>query len=464
MITPYAGKNFRCEVETASGTWEPVPCERTSSGAITNEVVDVTTKTDMDTSAFKRGAAYGIRSGEIKASGVVSDINTKALFNFLMARAMDGAIFNIRSKSDNAPWFTAPCQLASMERSGDYNNAELYSLSFASASDPFEDYLIFDVKTDNSGDSSSTQFALPLVNGGAYNMTVFWGDGTSSAITAWDSPEVTHTYSIAGTYEIKIKGHCSGWSFDAAAVDDAPKVLDLKHWGDLDMGDWEGAWEGCVNLVVSATDIPDLSHMTSMGSMFFGCTSLTTIPNSAFWDTSTITMLRHLFSQATNANIDVSGWDVSNVTNMFRVFRQCAFNGDLSLWDVRKVTSLGGMFSGNTAFNQDLSSWQTDALTSMEQTFFNCPTFKKADKLANWNMTKVTSLSACFSSVDLNDPNSTANQNNYNAVLIGWAAQNVLTGVPFGAGAATKYTIATAGAARTTLLGKGWTISDGGGV
>ena len=39
-------------------------------------------------------------------------------------------------------------------------------------------------------------------------------------------------------------------------------------------------------------------------------------------------------------NQNISGWDVSNVTNMYRMFMGSnEFNQDLSSWDVSKVTN-----------------------------------------------------------------------------------------------------------------------------
>ena len=42
---------------------------------------------------------------------------------------------------------------------------------------------------------------------------------------------------------------------------------------------------------------------------------------------------------------DISKWDVSNVTDMHRMFYKCdIFNQDISGWDVSKVTDMSGIF------------------------------------------------------------------------------------------------------------------------
>ena len=64
-------------------------------------------------------------------------------------------------------------------------------------------------------------------------------------------------------------------------------------------------------------------------------------------NTSAITDMSSLFydSKFEDINMDVSKWDVSNVTNMGGLFYKCAnFNCDLSNWNVSKVTNMTYMF------------------------------------------------------------------------------------------------------------------------
>ena len=63
-----------------------------------------------------------------------------------------------------------------------------------------------------------------------------------------------------------------------------------------------------------------------------------------FIDTSKITNMSNLFINC-ECNIDVSNWDVSNVTNMYRMFYCCKnFDCDLSRWNVSNVKDMTGMF------------------------------------------------------------------------------------------------------------------------
>ena len=52
-----------------------------------------------------------------------------------------------------------------------------------------------------------------------------------------------------------------------------------------------------------------------------------------------------LYNNKTTFNSDISNWDVSNVTNMFKMFSNAgSFNQDLSDWDLSSVTNMNHVF------------------------------------------------------------------------------------------------------------------------
>ena len=54
-----------------------------------------------------------------------------------------------------------------------------------------------------------------------------------------------------------------------------------------------------------------------------------------------------------------------------------SFNQDISGWDVSKVTDMSNMFSGAYQFNQDLSSWKVGAVTDMSNMFSGARALQK---------------------------------------------------------------------------------------
>ena len=78
-------------------------------------------------------------------------------------------------------------------------------------------------------------------------------------------------------------------------------------------------------MLVTATDIPNLSNVTDMSNMFRDASSAN--PDTTNWDVSSVTDMRYMFRAATSANPDTTNWDVSSVTNMSSMFE----NSNLSV-------------------------------------------------------------------------------------------------------------------------------------
>jgi len=195
----------------------------------------------------------------------------------------------------------------------------------------------------------------------------------------------------------------------------------------------------------------DVSNVTNMSSMFSRARTFN--QDLSAWDVSAVTDMSAMFSRTSAFNQDLSTWDVSAVTDMYQMFsRTSAFNQDLSAWDVSSVTNIGTMFLGATAFNQDLSTWDVSSVTYMSNVFSGATTFNQ--DLSSWDVSAVKNMGLMFRGVTL----STAN---YDALLLGWSALSLQSGVTF-SGGDSQYS-ATSQAARDTLTNDyNWTVTDGG--
>ena len=83
-------------------------------------------------------------------------------------------------------------------------------------------------------------------------------------------------------------------------------------------------------------------------------------------------------------NGDVSGWDVSSVEDMWSMFFDAeSFNQDISGWNVSNVKDMSWMFSGAKSFNQDISRWDVSNVERMYGMFDYTP-LEKNNKLPKW--------------------------------------------------------------------------------
>jgi surface protein len=102
-----------------------------------------------------------------------------------------------------------------------------------------------------------------------------------------------------------------------------------------------------------------------------------------------------------------------------------AFNQDISGWNTSMVTSMKEMFRVAKVFNQDISGWNTSMVTSMNVMFRGADDFDQ--NIGSWNVTSLTDAYNMFYTATLSSEN-------YDALLAGWAAQSLQTGVNFHGG------------------------------
>ena len=121
----------------------------------------------------------------------------------------------------------------------------------------------------------------------------------------------------------------------------------------------------------------DVSNVTNMSYMFYACNTLKSVGYISDWDVSNIKSMCGMFYACDELEsvVDISKWDVSNVTDMSNMFCGCEnFNQDISGWDVSSVTNMHCMFADCHSFNQDLSCWNVSNVRhNNDHIFHNCP-------------------------------------------------------------------------------------------
>ena len=105
--------------------------------------------------------------------------------------------------------------------------------------------------------------------------------------------------------------------------------------------------------------------------------------------------LSGLFKEFPDFNENISGWNVSNVTDMSRMFQNATkFNGNISGWNVTNVKNMSRMFEGAILFNQNLNSWNVTKVENMSLIFSSAYSFN--GDISGWNVTNVKNMSYMF--------------------------------------------------------------------
>ena len=108
-----------------------------------------------------------------------------------------------------------------------------------------------------------------------------------------------------------------------------------------------------------------------------------------------------LFEKIEFEYIDISDWNVSNVTDISGMFYGCKklkSIGDLSKWDVSKVENMERTFYCCYELESvgNLSKWDVSKVESMISMFANCKTITSVGDLSNWDVSNVKYASYMF--------------------------------------------------------------------
>ncbi len=354
--------------------------------------------------------------------------------------------------------------------------------------------------TANPGIDANNQITIPTFSGDTYDYNVDWGDDSTDT---GDTGNAQHTYASPGTYTVTITGTFPRIYFNDGGSSDAKKILSVEQWGGNAWDSMQDAFAGCTNLIINATDAPDLSGVTNVDYMFLNDTSLNQDISS--WNTSNITSMYGMFQSTTSFDQPLDTWNTSNVTNMGYMFENDpVFNQPLGSWNTSRVTDMDTMFQDDAMFNQDISSWDTSHVTDMSYMFKDDSVFNQP--LNSWNTSNVTSMAGMFVNADaFNQPLNTWNVSNviemnsmfkndslpnldisswnvshvagmtnffqigsgglstvnYDKLLEAWSQEPLHTNILFTAGAS-KYCPSAAAARANIISNYSWSIQDGG--
>ncbi len=274
--------------------------------------------------------------------------------------------------------------------------------------------------------------------------TVVWEDvnnptnhGTMEASGYIDTPAILNVFPTPGKYRLKVTpgiGTFTGFRMDGCSATIPPTLMSVEQWGNINWERLDTAFEGALNMDVVATDIPNLSNVTTLSKMFKGCKKLEYNASIGNWDTSNIVDMGEMFHDATNFNQNIGNWDTSSVKTITQMFHGASsFNQYIGDWNTSsfEAGALFMTFREATHFNQNINTkvvnagtpqqyiaWDVKNATNMDYLFYKATDFNQP--LSNWDVSKVTTMSAMFRDCsnfnqDINKKEVTIDGNTYTA-------------------------------------------------
>lgn len=253
---------------------------------------------------------------------------------------------------------------------------------------PLYSQLVFTVDT-----QLSDSLNIGIEVDAADSIVVNWGDGSAEQTFQNQTMKAAHNYAAHGEYTITVSGKLNRLYFTKEAAEALTTVesfhnLGLTHITFISLG---SGVQGAENLIAVPDSLP--STVTSLDGTFLDAAKFN--DDISGWDVSNVTQFGNFLNDAREFSGDLSSWDVSNATNMRFMFYRCrAFNSDISGWNTANVTNMEYMFHTNLVFNQDLSNWDVGNVTTMRLMFYQCPEFNSP--LNSWNVSKVTTMELMF--------------------------------------------------------------------
>ena len=157
----------------------------------------------------------------------------------------------------------------------------------------------------------------------------------------------------------------------------------------------------------------ELDNVTTLNSFYYSPTDTVNLKiDFSNWKFPRLTNLRYSFGYYSNVNnltLDVTGIDVSNITDFSGTFYTVDAKNDLKIvgletWDVGKATTFDSMFNftfsnGTGEISLDLSSWDVSNVSSFNNMFRNG--FRSGSKvdlnLKNWKLKNYATTNNMFS-------------------------------------------------------------------
>lgn len=157
-------------------------------------------------------------------------------------------------------------------------------------------------------------------------------------------------------------------------------------------------FKGCESLTELDLSGSNSENVTNMSEMFHGCKALSKLDLTSF-KTGQVTTMENMFCDcSTLETLDVSSFNTENVTTMLGMFNNCSSLRSLDLpgFNTANVTQMSSMFKKCSSLRSlDLSSFNTRKVAYMQDMFQGCTNLESID-LSSFDTENMKSMTGMF--------------------------------------------------------------------
>ena len=267
----------------------------------------------------------------------------------------------------------------------------------------------------DGGQAASPEFALKWetttpneeiqigIGSGTFDYVIDWGDGTVETYNT--DANISHTYANAGDHITKISGDFPHINMGDAGISATfkNKLYEILNWGDIAWDSLEDAFLSCSNLdFYSSIDSPNLQNCTSLFKTFQLCTTLGNLNGGnvdlSNWNVSNVTSIgEFIISYNRNLNVDLSGWVINANVAFGRLVSRC-LELNVTNWDVSNVTNFSNMLneSNNLKEIAGLDTWNVSNGVNFTRMFRRVYDLTSLGDLTSWQFAPNANLNAMF--------------------------------------------------------------------
>ena len=150
---------------------------------------------------------------------------------------------------------------------------------------------------------------------------------------------------------------------------------------------------------ITGLEYLNTEKVTNMSSMFYSCSSLTSLDVTHFNTANVMDMSFMFYRCLSLTSLDVTKLNTEKVTNMSYMFNNCSelISLNVTNFNTAKVTDMRYMFCGCSKLTSlDVTNFNSENVTNMNRMFCNCSKLTSLD-VSNFNTKKVTNMSFMFS-------------------------------------------------------------------